>query len=267
MFELLSASESDFDEVCTYVHAMCSLRCVASDLISEDVHDRRDIAGNKRRYKNLRKCRYWISPNALMGTDVMHLATYHFLTGNCNKSVEICRQVKELALCYDGGFPYQLYSTLQQHHWWYRPRDRSLKMLQKIYSHFIAFSHIEMALPHLCLEISKRTIYLSIPPLPYVFFLEFLCYHELGNTSGRDEALRNLIQFQHDEYQGGQRFWITHTLLGICYQTLGDFHMAIMAYWESARSKSELSYLNSAIDRIALVYLCMYASQLLPNGI
>ncbi|XP_069141958.1 uncharacterized protein [Argopecten irradians] len=265
-FDLLSASKSDFDEFFTYFCAMWNLRCVASELISEDVRGIKIIPGNKRRYKNLMKCRYWISPNALMGTDVMHLATYHFLTGNLTKSLRICKKVRKLASCYNGGFPFEIYSSFQQHHLCYRRRDRSFEMLQNIYINVIAFSHIYMSLPHLCLEVSKKIRYLYIPPLPYVLFLKFLCYHELGDNNGRDKALHNLIQIQHDEYQGGQRYWITNTLLGICYQILGDFHVAIRAYWESAKSKKSLhSYFNPVIDRIAIVYLCMYASQLHPN--
>ncbi|XP_069141428.1 uncharacterized protein [Argopecten irradians] len=267
-FDLLSVSKSDFDEVYTYFGAMCNLRCIASELISEDVLNSRDISSNKNRYTNLRKCRYWISPNALMGTDVMHLATFHFMTGNFIKCLEICRQVRKLVSCYNGGFPLSLYSTLQQHYLCHRPGGGSIEILQilcKIYINVIALSHIDVSLSHLCLEMSMKSTFLYIPPLPYVLFLNFLCYHELGNTSGRDEALRNLIQVQHDKYQGGQLYWITNTLLGICYQILGDFHMAIRAYLESAQSKSPYRYFNPAIDRIAIVYLCMYASQLYPN--
>ncbi|XP_033729396.1 uncharacterized protein LOC117318528, partial [Pecten maximus] len=79
---LLSTSKSDIDELCTYKPAMDSLRCLALKLFSKDLPENRSAPENKTRYRRLRKCKYWMTPNALFGTDVLYLATFHFLTGN-----------------------------------------------------------------------------------------------------------------------------------------------------------------------------------------
>ncbi|XP_069136846.1 uncharacterized protein [Argopecten irradians] len=194
------------------------------------------VPGNKAGYRKLRKCKYWMSPNALTGTNILHLAAFHFMTGNFHKCLEISRSTKKLASCFT-----QLNITIVN-------VRRSLficnllSRLQKVFTASIRLDQIGIQFSHLFLELSKEyrgvkhSIY--IPPLPFIIFLIFLCCNELKDTRGRDEALNQLIQVQFDEHQGGQVYRIVHTLLGICYQTLGDFHNAIKAYWASAQSNS-----------------------------
>ncbi|XP_033730366.1 uncharacterized protein LOC117319711 [Pecten maximus] len=263
---LLSTSKSDFDEVHTYFFVTDNLRCFASQLISKDISENRSATDNKTRYRRLRKCKHWMTPRALMGTDVLYLATLHFLTGNFNKCLEMSRQVMKLASYFrhDNEMHPELH-TLYRHQD-HLPNSCTLQRLRTIYTKPIHFEHEDMYLPHLCLELSKEYRSISIPPLPYVLFLNFLCHHDLGDTRGRDEALRYLIQVQYDKDQGGQIFWIVHTLLGICHQILGDYHRAIRAYWESAQSKDILHEWNTARERIAIVYLCMYISQRSDRG-
>ncbi|XP_021377500.1 uncharacterized protein LOC110465754 isoform X2 [Mizuhopecten yessoensis] len=92
--------------------------------------------------------------------------------------------------------------------------------------------------------------YIRIPPLPYAIFLAFLSYHEIGDIGRRDDCLRHLIAVKYDEDQGGHRHWIVHTLLGICYQTVGDSRRAIKAYEESLTVDIQW---NPALDRIELL--------------
>ncbi|XP_033739592.1 uncharacterized protein LOC117326901 [Pecten maximus] len=256
----LSTSKSDIDELCTYKPAMDSLRCLALKLFSKDLPENRSAPENKTRYRRLRKCKYWMTPNALFGTDVLYLATFHFLTGNFGKCLEMSRQAMKLASNYrDENYLHRLYR--------HQPHGRPLERLQKIYNKYIQFHCGDMHFPYLYLELRMKDKYLEIPPLPYALFLNFLCSHELGDSSGRDKALHNLKQVQYDEEQGGQKFWIVPTLLGICYQILGNYNMAIRAYWESAQSKNiDFPKWNPAIDRIAIVYLCMYVSQRSDRG-
>ncbi|XP_033749039.1 uncharacterized protein LOC117333725 [Pecten maximus] len=266
-FHLLSTSKSEFEEVYTYHNAMSGLRCLSSELISEELYENRAAPDNKTRYRRLRKCKYWISPAALMGTDVLHLATFHFLTGNFTKCLGISRKVMKLATFFKGDVKQeQGFWTL---HW--QPHGCTLERLQKIYTDFIYFHAKGIYLPHLCLEVpkkeeTKKALPLHIPPLPYVLFLNFLCCNELGDTEGRNEALHHLIQIQYRDEQGGHKFWIVHTLLGICYQILGDYRRAIRAYWESSKTRPLYDLFNPAMDRIAIVYLCMYVSQRSDRG-
>ncbi|XP_033726172.1 uncharacterized protein LOC117315845 [Pecten maximus] len=265
-FYLLSKSKSDFDEVFTYHSVTYSLRCLASELVSKDLYENGTAPSNKTMYKRLRKCKYWMVPCALMGTEVMHLATFYFQIGNFNKCLEMSRQVMKLASYFRGD--HQLHPELQK---LYRQRHhqllgRTLQRIRKIYKSLIFFRQGDMHISHLCLELSKKGALIIIPPLPYVLFLSFLCCHKLGDTRGRDEAFRYLIQVQYDEEQGGHKYWIVHTLLGICYQTLGDYHRAIRAYYESARSGLYPHKWNTAIARIAIVYLCMYVSKMSDRG-
>ncbi|XP_033759652.1 uncharacterized protein LOC117341901 [Pecten maximus] len=261
-FRLLSTSKSEFEEVFAYHCAMSSLRYLSSDMFSQEQCENRAALGNKTRYGRLRKCKYWITRNALMRTDVLYLATLHFLTGNFPKCLGMSRRVMKLA-SYIGEDAKinQEFRTLYR-----QPHGYIFERLHQIYSSFIKFRHQDMYLPHLSVELSKEFQSISIPPLPYTLFMNFLCCHELGDTRGRDGALHQLVQIQYHEEQGGQQFWIVHTLLGICYQTLGDYQRAIEAYWESAQSKGELHEFNTAKDRIAIVYLCMYVSRRSDSG-
>lgn len=110
-----------------------------------------------------------------------------------------------------------------------------------------------MCLPHLHEELEAHPDgAMGVPPLPYAAFLMFLCYHELGDTKGREEALNYLLVLKYDESEGGHVFWIVHTLLGICYQTLGDNHRALRAYKDSLQVETRW---NPAMIRIKTLEL------------
>ncbi|XP_021362994.1 uncharacterized protein LOC110456527 [Mizuhopecten yessoensis] len=255
---LLSKSQSDFDEVFTYQYSMICLQNIAAEQVSQDHY----AMDNKTRYKSLRKCKNWMIHGASMGTELLRLATFNFLVGNFIKSLEMCKQVMKMASCFIGQeVSREEREKLFRHK--YSQSGHTSERLQKIYAHFIILSCKDLYLPHLSLEMANRYRLLVIPPLPYAIFLSFLCCHELRDTRGRDAALRNMVDVQYDENQGGHKYWIVNTLLGICYEILGDSQMAIRAYWNSAQRNWNLEFLlwNTAIKRIAVVYLCMYASQ------
>ncbi|OWF36881.1 hypothetical protein KP79_PYT02712 [Mizuhopecten yessoensis] len=261
---LLSKSQSDFDEVFTYQYSVICLRRLAAEQVSQDHY----AMDNKTKYKSLRKCKNWMIHGASMGTELLHLATFHFLIGNFIKSLEMCKQVMQLASCFIGHEVGREEREKLVRHKYSQSAGHTSERLQKIYTNFITLSCKDLYLPHLCLEMTNEHRLLDIPPLPYAIFLSFLCCHELRDTRGRDAALRNMVDVQYDENQGGHKYWIVDTLLGICYEILGDSRMAIRAYWNSAQRKSYLSYFctNHAIKRIAIVYLCMHASQKFNRG-
>ncbi|XP_060078743.1 uncharacterized protein LOC132558217 [Ylistrum balloti] len=267
-FQLLSTSQSDFDEVYTYHYATMSLQRLAASKVYSGTAD---APNNKTRYRKLRKCKHWMTPSAVMGTELLNLATFHFLTGNCSKCLKMCKQVNKLASYYVSNLLHNTSKSLHPeqeviHRHEFNPSEQALDKLRKFYSNLMMFDGSDFSLPHLCLEQQEGAPFMIIPPLPYALFLTFLCCQELGDTRGRDEALQNLIQIQYDDIQGGEQFWIVHTLLGLCYQTLGDYHRAIRAYWKSEQSKSDCYEWNPAINRIAIVYLCLYISHRSDRG-
>ncbi|XP_033761398.1 uncharacterized protein LOC117343176 [Pecten maximus] len=261
----LYLSQSNVEEMnkYTYVQVMNGVRCLSLGLISNDLCGNEAAAGNKAKYQRLRKCKYLMTPMASFGTDGLYLATFHFVTGNISKCLELSRRILKLASYFKTC--HQLdpeLCTLYRH--LYHP-GCTLERLQKTYIDSIIFVSKYMHLPHLCLELLIGGL-IIIPPLPYVLFLNFLCYHEIGDTGARDEALHQLIQIQYHDEQGGHKYWIVHTLLGICYQTLADYQRAIRAYWESSQSQAPFHVMNTGIHRIAIVYLCMYVSQMSSTG-
>ncbi|XP_021379543.1 uncharacterized protein LOC110467010 [Mizuhopecten yessoensis] len=252
-----STSQSESDELFTFTYAMKYLQ----NLAEQQVYPEHKVAtDNKTRYRSLRKCKRWMIPRASMGTELLRLATFHFLTGNYFKPLEMCKQVIKLASYYCYPKPVHpelkaMYCNSHEYH-----RFERIDRLKKMHIYLLIFSKKDLYLPHLCQEMLRTQRCVFIPPLPYALFLSFLCCHDLGDTTGRDEALRLLIVVQTDDEQGGHIYWTVHTLLGICYQTLGDNHRAIRAYWDSAKSQAEYQVWNPAIERIAVVYLCMYVS-------
>ncbi|XP_033760979.1 uncharacterized protein LOC117342827 [Pecten maximus] len=261
----LCLSQSNAEEMYTYMYVkvMDGVRCLSSGLISNGMCGNEAAAGNKAKYQRLRKCKYLMTPMALFGTEGLYLATFHFLTGNISKCLELSRRILKPASYFKKCHKLDPeLCTLYKH--LYHP-GCTLERLQKTYIHSITFVSKYMHLPHLCLELLIGEL-INIPPLPYVLFLNFLCYHEIGDTGARDEALHQLIQIQYHDAQGGHKYWIVHTLLGICYQTLGDYQRAIRAYWESSQSQDPFNVKNTGIHRIAIVYLCMYVSQRSATG-
>ncbi|XP_021345794.1 uncharacterized protein LOC110445467 [Mizuhopecten yessoensis] len=256
----LLTPQSESDELFRFTFAMKYLKHLAA----EQVYPEHMVAtDNKTRYRSLRKCKRLMIPGASMGTELLHLATSHFLTGNYFKPLEMCKQVMKLASYYCSHK--HLHPELKAMYCHEYHRFNLTDKLKKMYTYVLIFMKEDLYLPHLCQEMLKGHAF-SIPPLPYALFLSFLCCHELRDTTGRDEALRFLVEVQSDDEQGGHEFWIVHTLLGICYQTLGNNHRAIRAYWDSAQSQAIFQTLNPAIEKIAVVYLCMYVSQRSDRG-
>ncbi|XP_021378533.1 uncharacterized protein LOC110466405 [Mizuhopecten yessoensis] len=264
--DLLSRSQSDFEDIYTYHYAMMGLQRLATE---QAYPDHMVATNNKTKYRSLKKCKHWMIPSASMGTELLRVATFHFLTGNFSKSLDMCKQSMDLASCFTDSMRPKAKLHPQQEARYrheYCRQGQTLDRLQKIFANIIFFDSKNFYPPHLCLEMLKDNAYVSIPPLPYAVFLSFLCYHKLGDTIGCDAALHQLIELQHDKERGGHKYWIVHTLLGICYQILRDSHRAIRAYWESAQSKTAFHEWNPAIKRIAVVCLCMYVSQTSDRG-
>lgn len=157
-FNLLSTSKSDFEELFTYSFTMASLRCFASERFTENVNvsDNGDGQDNKERYRRLRKCKIWMSPNASFGTDVLHLATYHFVIGNISKCLKLSRDVIKPASFYR-------YQTLNPD---LLPRlcEYSLKTIKKVVTKALIFQHSEFYFPHLCLELTEESFFWSCHP-------------------------------------------------------------------------------------------------------
>ncbi|XP_060068246.1 uncharacterized protein LOC132548398 [Ylistrum balloti] len=243
--QALWQSQSDFDEVVIYNYlCKCLHRFSCVQIYSDNIGA---IKNNKTRYRSLRKHQHWITHGALLGTDLLHLATFYFLIGNFNKALEMCKSVHNLSVCSRSDL---------------RPDNGdTYNRLRKKYTEELVFQHKDLYPPHLSLEIPYRGKYVLIPPDAYNSFLSFLCRHELGDTRGRDAALRHLVEIQYKSNQQGRKSWIVHTIVGICHQILGNYHQAISAYWESSETKDYEHVKNTAITRIAIAYLCMCATQ------
>ncbi|XP_069132938.1 uncharacterized protein [Argopecten irradians] len=255
VLQLLAASQTEFEEVYTYTFAMRCLQTIASNQVFPN---HKVATSSKARYRRLRKCRRWMIPGTTMGTEILYLATFHFLTGDLPKALEMCKEGITIAWL---DFPHVTSSAEKMETFSQRyPYHRDMYNRQtKMYANDITFQkNDKMCLPHLYLELLQCARSFLVPSLHYGLFLSFLCCHEMGDTRGRDVALCRLKDVQYHEKDGGHMYWIVHTLVGICYQTLGDYHRAIKAYWESAQSQGYGYRRNPAITRVAVAYLCMY---------
>ncbi|OWF42233.1 uncharacterized protein LOC110461323 [Mizuhopecten yessoensis] len=236
MLNLLSKSESAYAEIISYYYAIHILYEIA---IEQVYPDHMNAINNKTSYKSLKKTKYWMIPRASMGTELLYLATFHFKTGNYGKSLEVIRQIMRLASYFSDDTekltPEQevLYTVGDC-----SPGNPSIQKLRKVFTRSISFTfgQEQFCLPHLQSKLSTQCLH--IPPLLYAIFLSFMCCHELGDTNERDRALRYLIVTKYNDLQGGQRHWIVHTLLGICYQTLGDNRRAIRCFEDSAKTEA-----------------------------
>ncbi|XP_060074641.1 uncharacterized protein LOC132554354 [Ylistrum balloti] len=247
-FQLLITSRTDTDDIFIHRYAMKSLQLLAEKIFVRSVV----AADNKTTYRRLKKCKHWMVPNAIMGTELLHLATFHFLIGDFRKSLAMSIQAMTSYCGYSHHHLREVYKPE------YFRQVQVYQRLQQIYMKTLMFYPKGMCLPHLSLELSNVVEYLLVPPMPYALFLTFLCCHELGEIADCDAILQKLEQVKYDDVEDGRISWIVHTIRGICYQTIGHYHLAIRAYWKSARASI---YTNPAFDRIAVAYLCMYVSQ------
>ncbi|XP_060064910.1 uncharacterized protein LOC132545252 [Ylistrum balloti] len=250
MFNLLLKSTSEYDEVLSYYYAMH----VLYDLSIEHAYPNHTTAiGNKTRYRSLKKAKHWIIPRTSIGTEVLYLATFFFRMGNFQKALEITRQVIDLA----SHFWDEKETMTPEHEAEYiegycGSESPFIFKLRKLFTACISFEFEQkhFCLPHLRPEISQQHVKLLIPPLPYAIFLSFMCNHELKDINERDRALRELLIVKYGGMQGGQKYWIVHNLLGICYETLGDIQKAIKSYEKSAQMKTDIYELNPAKERM-----------------
>ncbi|XP_060065091.1 uncharacterized protein LOC132545418 [Ylistrum balloti] len=245
---LLSLTKSEIDELlacysATKILSLCGMR---------DYQTPTQSACNKSRYRHMKRCKNLLMPRAAWCSEILYVATLCYLTGNVRSTLEICGKITSTFQYYPGCSQdvfrkqYEMYMRDYCGH-----GSTLLNKLQRVFSSSIYFLKQcpAFCLPHLQPEFDELPLhgYIRIPPLPYASFLTFICYHDLGDTRGRDNALRHLIAVKYDDDQGGHLHWIVHTLLGICYQTLGDTSRAIRAYEESLMVET---LWNPALDRL-----------------
>ncbi|XP_069140719.1 uncharacterized protein [Argopecten irradians] len=244
---LLCKSESDMDEYVAYYHMTRALSRKGMETFEKQLPSR----GNKDKYNCLRKSKKTMTPFASVCSSpgLLTLATYHYQTGNYNKTLEMCGYViSSWRVCVDHlddgdedryehlycGRGYNLLYKCQQA--WVT----SVKFSETCRLMCPSQLHPELPLTGNCI----------IPPRPYAIFLSFLCYYDLGDTRRRDAALTQLQTVKNDRSQGVSKWWIVHNILGICYEMIGDKVRALREYTESLGAKVPLQYLNPAKARI-----------------
>ncbi|XP_060065669.1 uncharacterized protein LOC132545999 [Ylistrum balloti] len=244
--KFLLKSQTESDEIISYHKISVTL----SKLAIETYQSRPDATGNKSRYKRLKKCKHLLLPRAAIGTNLLYMATFHYHLGTYRTSLDICRLVLS-----NSYFHTSLQSPRQSSRYMDAFCSKGYTLYHKLKSSYTAALELEehFSLPHLHLEISKCRDGMPIPPRPYAAFLAFMCCHELGDTQGRDEALREMVVVKYDEEHGGHKHWIVHTFLGICYQTLGDNRRAIRSYTDSCNSPAPFQELNPVMERLEAI--------------
>ncbi|XP_060080232.1 uncharacterized protein LOC132559616 [Ylistrum balloti] len=246
---LLRKSETEVEEV-TAFSFMNSLLLQLTQRKANPDHIARTTS-NKTRYQTLGKCEHHLILCSSVGTELCYLANFYFMSGNYNKSLRLCSYVTSQP-------QYHMKSQLLL------PSEQKARYIQsycgkgytlihklkKTFTKSLFFAKETFYLPQLQPEVSKSPVGIYIPALPYAFFLSFLCCHELGDTACCDAAIRSLIVAKYDYLEGGHTNWTIHTLLGICYETLGDHRRAIRCYMDSDQSKTEFHEYNPALERI-----------------
>ncbi|OWF52651.1 uncharacterized protein LOC110447479 [Mizuhopecten yessoensis] len=236
---LLAVSEADVDEFIAYRVMVTVLCSIAIRSLTENSTTGR----NKHKYRALRKSKHLLTPQASMCTSpgLMMLATFHYLTGNYKKTLEMCADLMSTlrAFLLSNDIPKRSRERYQRMNF---GQNNTLyhKFNLGIYTCVIFTDRdVCLSVPQLILEIKKHPYPLHIPPLAYATFLSFLCYHDLSDIRRRDTELINLRALSYDSEQGGHEYWIVHTLLGICYQTVGDNRRAIRSFTDSLRVMPE----------------------------
>ncbi|OWF48185.1 uncharacterized protein LOC110453386 [Mizuhopecten yessoensis] len=248
---LLSKSKSDIDEFIGYICTVFALSDTGVDTFEKHVAAK----GNKEKYKYLRKCKDLLAPLSLVCTSPgqLTLATYYYQTGNYVKTLEMCRNMVSSFKIYVGDFATFRDKDRYEHLYC----GRGYTLLHKCQGACASLLHIKQSHLSFCLSqlhkelINLRGIHdLLIPPLPYAVFLSFLCYHELGDTRRRNEALIHLRALKYDEEQGCYYYWIVNNILGKCYEMVGDTSRALREYRDSLGGQRPNQDLNTAEDSI-----------------
>ncbi|XP_069134888.1 uncharacterized protein [Argopecten irradians] len=245
---LLCKSESDMDEYVAYYHMTRALSCKGMETFEKPSPSR----GNKDTYNCLRKSKRDMTPFASVCSSpgLLMLATYHYQTGNYNKTLEMCGHVISSWRCFFADHLYKEDGDRYEHLYCGRGYNLLYKCQQACVSS-VQFSrtcrlmcpsqlHPELPLIGDCI----------IPPRPYAIFLSFLCYHDLGDTRRRDAVLTQLQTVKHDRCQGVSKWWIVHNILGICYEMIGDKERSLREYTESMGAKTAFQCHNPAKARI-----------------
>ncbi|XP_033755711.1 uncharacterized protein LOC117338466 [Pecten maximus] len=247
--KLLSKSKSDMDEYVAYFNTVSALSLKGMEVFEKQA----PLEGNKQRYKYLRKCKKFISPLAVTCTSpgLLTLATYHYQTGNYMKTLEMCGHMVSSWKVFVENI-----SEKDQDRYEHLYCGRGYSLLHKFQQACVSYMFLLKQYPNFCpvhlqQELTKLLNHeLIIPPLPYAVFLTFLCYHELNDTRRRDAALKDLRAVKYDKNQGESNYWIVHNFLGICYEMVGDIHMALREYKNSLSSEKRLPFNNPAMERI-----------------
>ncbi|XP_033755707.1 LOW QUALITY PROTEIN: uncharacterized protein LOC117338462 [Pecten maximus] len=247
--KLLSKSKSDMDECVAYFNTVSALSFKWMEVFEKQA----PLEGNKQKYKSLRKCKKFISPLAVTCTSpgLLTLATYHYQTGNYMNTLETCGYLISSWKVFSGNI-----SEKDRDRYEHLYCGRGYSLLHKFQQAFIFDMVFTETSSYFCPVNLQQELTnvgsskLIIPPLPYAVFLTFLCYHELNDTRRRDAALKDLRAVKYDTNQGGSKYWIVHNLLGICYEMVGDIHMALREYKNSLSGEKLFHYNNPAMERI-----------------
>ncbi|XP_033729962.1 uncharacterized protein LOC117319240 [Pecten maximus] len=248
---LLSESKSDMDEFIGYTTTAGSLSQIGMETFGKHIA----VSGNKEKYKSLRRSKKLLTPLASICTSPgeLTLATYYYQTGNYSKALDICEHMIVSNKIYLS--PYTGKHIDENN----APRlsGHGKTLLQKCKEGCTSDIRFVKNTSQFCPTYLHQEIknvldahLLTIPPIPYAVFLSFLCYHKLGDTSRRDEALMHLRAVKHDVIKWVRIYWIVHNLLGICYEIVGDTQRAIREYRDSLSVRGFGQHMNPAKERI-----------------
>ncbi|XP_069140837.1 uncharacterized protein [Argopecten irradians] len=245
---LLCKSESDMYEYVAYYHMTSALTCKGMETFEKQLPSR----GNKDKYNCLRKSKKTMTPFASVCSSpgLLTLATYHYQTGNYNKTLEMCGHVIKSWRLFLWNRPYEEDEDRYEHLYC----GCGYNLLYKCQQAFVSSVKFSRTCRLMCPSQLHPELPLTgdvtIPPRPYAIFLSFLCYHDLGDTRRRDAALTQLQTVENDRYQGVSKWWIVHNILGICYEMIGDKVRAFREYTESMGAKTAFQFHNPAKARI-----------------
>ena len=133
--------------------------------------------------------------------------------------------------------------------------------MKNMTSGLVPFFQHDMYPRELDIEINSIEEPSFIPPLPYAYFLKFLCsYRRHGVSQQMDALLHDLELVVHDKQYGSvpddNASNISFTqlnMLGICYQIIGDVDKASYYYKQSMTKESYSHYTEAANFRLQLL--------------
>ncbi|XP_033759332.1 uncharacterized protein LOC117341588 [Pecten maximus] len=89
--QCLHTSHTDADDFIAYFAITTTLTSRASELFGES-----NTGSNKQKYISMKKCKHFLTPQALMCTSpgLMMLATFHYLTADYRKTLQMCAYMR-----------------------------------------------------------------------------------------------------------------------------------------------------------------------------